>query len=50
MGHKDPTDAAQVPPSVLQKHIGAPTVEHDHAKHDHTKRHSVSHQEQHRGL
>ncbi|EFY90146.1 cell surface protein, putative [Metarhizium acridum CQMa 102] len=50
MGHKDPTDAAQVPPSVLQKHIGAPTVEHENASHDRAKRHSVSHQEQHRGL
>ncbi|KAK7419342.1 hypothetical protein QQZ08_010875 [Neonectria magnoliae] len=48
--HKDPTDAAQVPPSVLQQHIGAPTVAHDKHEHDHARRHSVSHQEQHRGL
>ncbi|KHN96928.1 uncharacterized protein MAM_05037 [Metarhizium album ARSEF 1941] len=49
LDHKDPTDAAQVPPSVLQKHIGAPTVEHEDSSHDRAKRHSVSHQEQHRG-
>jgi len=50
MAHKDPTDAAQVPPSVLQKHIGHPVVEHGDEGHDRTKRHSISHQEQHRGL
>ncbi|KPM37077.1 hypothetical protein AK830_g9505 [Neonectria ditissima] len=48
--HKDPTDAAQVPPSVMQQHIGAPTVAHDKHDHEHARRHSVSHQEQHRGL
>ncbi|KAL5090872.1 hypothetical protein Trisim1_003840 [Trichoderma cf. simile WF8] len=47
---KDPTDAAQVPPSVLRKHIGEPTIEHDNANYDRVRRHSVSHQEQHRGL
>ncbi|KAK5987171.1 hypothetical protein PT974_11289 [Cladobotryum mycophilum] len=47
---RDPTDAAQVPPSVLRKHIGEPTIEHNDAKHDRERRHSVSHQEQHRGL
>ncbi|KAL6807153.1 hypothetical protein GGI42DRAFT_366817 [Trichoderma sp. SZMC 28013] len=47
---KDPTDAAQVPPSVLRKHIGEPTIEHDNASYDRVRRHSVSHQEQHRGL
>ncbi|CAM1501125.1 Fc.00g102870.m01.CDS01 [Cosmosporella sp. VM-42] len=50
MAQKDPTDAAQVPPSVLQKHVGAPTVEHGDVAHDRARRHSVSHQEQHRGL
>lgn len=50
MAHKDPTDAAQVPPSVLQKHIGTPSVEHADEGHDRAKRHSISHQEQHRGL
>ncbi|KAG6258095.1 hypothetical protein E4U49_006567 [Claviceps purpurea] len=49
MEERDPTDAAQVPPSVLQKHIGKPTIEHDDATHDRERRHSVSHQEQHRG-
>ncbi|OAA42093.1 ATG5 protein [Metarhizium rileyi] len=39
-GYKDPTDAAQVPPSVLQKHIGDPTVEHGDASHERGKRHS----------
>ncbi|KAL9476559.1 hypothetical protein ACSS6W_006400 [Trichoderma asperelloides] len=47
---KDPTDAAQVPPSVLQKHIGAPVIEHGDRNYDRVRRHSVSHQEQHRGL
>jgi hypothetical protein len=50
MAYKDPTDAAQVPPSVLQKHIGPPIVEHDDHSHDRAKRHSISHQEEHRGL
>ncbi|UKZ72979.1 hypothetical protein TrVFT333_000616 [Trichoderma virens FT-333] len=47
---KDPTDAAQVPPSVLRKHIGEPTIEHGDSTYDRVRRHSVSHQEQHRGL
>ncbi|KAM0418869.1 hypothetical protein ACHAPT_012236 [Fusarium lateritium] len=46
---KDPTDAAQVPPSILQKHVPS-EVSHDHDEHDHSRRHSVSHQEKHRGL
>ena len=50
MAHKDPTDAAQVPPSVLQKHVGGVHVAHDDHSHDRERRHSVSHQEQHRGL
>ncbi|KAH6985911.1 hypothetical protein BKA56DRAFT_670136 [Ilyonectria sp. MPI-CAGE-AT-0026] len=48
--HRDPTDAAQVPPSVMQQHIGKPTVAHDDHSHDRARRHSVSHQEDHRGL
>ncbi|KFA76791.1 hypothetical protein S40288_09156, partial [Stachybotrys chartarum IBT 40288] len=48
--YRDPTDAAQVPPSVLQKHLGPPTVAHEDDEYDHSRRHSVSHQEQHRGL
>ncbi|KAM5352395.1 hypothetical protein ACJ41O_005118 [Fusarium nematophilum] len=47
---RDPTDATQVPPSVMQKHIGAPEVAHDHHDAEHSRRHSVSHQERHRGL
>lgn len=47
---KDPTDAAQVPPSVLRKHIGEPSIEHGDSTYDRVRRHSVSHQEQHRGL
>ncbi|PHH64137.1 hypothetical protein CDD81_5012 [Ophiocordyceps australis] len=48
--HKDPTDAAQVPPSVLQKHVGGVEVQHDDHTHGRAQRHSTSHQEQHRGL
>ncbi|PHH77898.1 hypothetical protein CDD82_3304 [Ophiocordyceps australis] len=48
--HKDPTDAAQVPPSVLQKHVGDVELQHDDHTHQRAKRHSISHQEQHRGL
>ncbi|KAF5003655.1 hypothetical protein FDECE_9798 [Fusarium decemcellulare] len=47
--HKDPTDAAQVPPSVLQKHVPS-EISHNDNEHDHSRRHSVSHQEKHRGL
>ncbi|POR33062.1 Uncharacterized protein TPAR_06740 [Tolypocladium paradoxum] len=50
LAHRDPTDAAQVPPSVLQKHVGEVMVQHDDATHDRERRHSVSRQEQHRGL
>ncbi|KAI1091022.1 hypothetical protein F5B19DRAFT_493842 [Rostrohypoxylon terebratum] len=32
---KDPTDAAQVPPSVLREHVGEPIVEHGGHKHGH---------------
>ncbi|PGH31609.1 hypothetical protein GX50_05600 [[Emmonsia] crescens] len=39
--NKDPTDAAQVPPSVMSKHIGAPDVAHDDPTHDRARRHSV---------
>lgn len=47
---KDPTDAAQVPPSVLRQHVGGIAVHHNDPNHDRERRHSVSHQEQHRGL
>ncbi|KAI1737016.1 hypothetical protein F4680DRAFT_237069 [Xylaria scruposa] len=49
--HKDPTDAAQVPPSVLQQTIGKPTVMHDDTHHGRERRHSLkSHQEVEHGL
>lgn len=51
LAHKDPTDAAQVPPSVLRDHIGDPDVVHGDHHHGRDERHqSVSHQEAHRGL
>ncbi|PGH09865.1 hypothetical protein AJ79_05591 [Helicocarpus griseus UAMH5409] len=39
--NKDPTDAAQVPPSVMSKHIGHPEVAHDDHTHDRARRHST---------
>jgi hypothetical protein len=49
--YRDPTDAAQVPPSVLAQHIGAPTVEHDDDSHHRERRHSVqTHQEKFSGV
>ncbi|KAI0421389.1 hypothetical protein F5X98DRAFT_271642 [Xylaria grammica] len=49
--NKDPTDAAQVPPSTLQKAIGGPSVEHDDEHHGRERRHSLkTSQETHRGL
>jgi len=48
---KDPTDAAQVPPSILQKHVGEPAIHHDDVTHDRARRNSVStHQEAFRGV
>ncbi|KAJ2965487.1 hypothetical protein NUW58_g10874 [Xylaria curta] len=40
-GSKDPTDAAQVPPSTMQKAIGKPSVEHDDVHHGRERRHSL---------
>jgi hypothetical protein len=49
--HRDPTDAAQVPPSVLQKHVGAPSIEHEDAGHHRERRNSIkTHQESFRGV
>ncbi|KAH7262221.1 hypothetical protein BKA59DRAFT_17365 [Fusarium tricinctum] len=46
---RDPTDAAQVPPSVLQKHV--PTeIAHDDPSSDHGRRHSSVNKEHHTGL
>lgn len=51
LAHKDPTDAAQVPPSVLREHVGDPIIEHGDHTHAREARHqSVSHQEAHRGI
>ncbi|KAI1428636.1 hypothetical protein F5Y12DRAFT_710933 [Xylaria sp. FL1777] len=48
---KDPTDAAQVPPSIMQAAIGKPSVEHDDVHHGRERRHSLkTSQETHRGL
>ncbi|KAK0745411.1 hypothetical protein B0T21DRAFT_408430 [Apiosordaria backusii] len=48
---RDPTDAAQVPPSVLRKHLGDPVVEHDDHHHHRERRNSVkSHQEAFSGI
>ncbi|KAF5651007.1 hypothetical protein F52700_242 [Fusarium sp. NRRL 52700] len=40
---RDPTDAAQVPPSVLQKHVPS-EIAHDDPHSDHSRRHSGTHQ------
>ncbi|GKU05261.1 unnamed protein product [Fusarium langsethiae] len=46
---RDPTDATQVPPSIMQKHV--PTeIAHDNPESDHSRRHSSVNQEHHRGL
>ncbi|KAI1344874.1 hypothetical protein F5Y15DRAFT_363943 [Xylariaceae sp. FL0016] len=48
---KDPTDAAQVPPSVLQKHTGGPEIAHGDHSHGRERRNSIkTAQETHRGL
>lgn len=48
---RDPTDAAQVPPSVLRQHVGDPSVEHGDISHRRSDRHqSLSHQDAHRGI
>ncbi|ROV96489.1 hypothetical protein VSDG_05441 [Cytospora chrysosperma] len=49
--HKDPTDAAQVPPSVMREAVGDPLIEHEDGSHGREGRHqSISHQEAHRGI
>jgi len=49
--YRDPTDAAQVPPSVLRKHVGGPTIEHDDATHHRERRNSIkTHQETFSGI
>ncbi|EHA57282.1 hypothetical protein MGG_09261 [Pyricularia oryzae 70-15] len=48
---KDPTDAAQVPPSVMRKTLGDPVVEHDDHLHARDERHRrASAQEDFRGV
>ncbi|CAK7211796.1 hypothetical protein SBRCBS47491_001241 [Sporothrix bragantina] len=50
-GQRDPTDAAQVPPSVLAKHLGEPTLDHGDVNHDRIRRNSAtSHQDTFRGI
>ncbi|KAK3378608.1 hypothetical protein B0H63DRAFT_252398 [Podospora didyma] len=49
--HKDPTDAAQVPPSVLKRTIGEPLIEHDDHHHQRERRNSTAtHQESFSGI
>ncbi|KAL8376199.1 hypothetical protein RB595_007349 [Gaeumannomyces hyphopodioides] len=51
MTGRDPLDAAQVPPSVMQKHLGEPVVEHDDHGHDRARRNSrATAQENFRGI
>ncbi|EPE10640.1 cell surface protein [Ophiostoma piceae UAMH 11346] len=48
---RDPTDASQVPPSVLAKHIGEPSVDHGDSGHNRARRNSsATHQESFRGI
>ncbi|KAK1829111.1 hypothetical protein QBC39DRAFT_263919 [Podospora conica] len=50
-GRPDPTDAAQVPPSVMQRAIGEPTVAHDDKHHHRERRNSTAtHQESFAGI
>lgn len=49
--NKDPTDAAQVPPSVLQQHVPGPVPEHADALHHRERRNSTkTHQESFSGI
>ncbi|KAH6959322.1 hypothetical protein HG530_009386 [Fusarium avenaceum] len=48
--HNTPIDAAHAPPSALRAHLGDPVIEHDYPEDSTTKRHSVSHQEEHFNL
>ncbi|KAJ4419781.1 hypothetical protein N0V85_000853 [Neurospora sp. IMI 360204] len=51
LAHKDPTDAAQVPPSVLRKNVGEPIIEHDDHGHHRERRNSIkTHQETYSGI
>ncbi|KAL8288627.1 hypothetical protein RB597_000641 [Gaeumannomyces tritici] len=51
MAGRDPLDAAQVPPSVMKKHLGEPVVEHDDHGHDRARRNSrATDQENFRGI
>ncbi|KAK1783409.1 hypothetical protein QBC45DRAFT_316005 [Copromyces sp. CBS 386.78] len=48
---RDPTDAAQVPPSVLRKSIGEPVIEHEDHGHHRERRNSLkTHQETYSGI
>ncbi|ROV92397.1 hypothetical protein VMCG_09097 [Cytospora schulzeri] len=51
LAHKDPTDASQVPPSVLREAVGDPVIEHgDHSHGREGRQQSISHQDAHRGI
>jgi len=48
---RDPTDASQVPPSVLRQHLGDPSLEHTDMHHGRERRNSIkTHQENFRGI
>jgi hypothetical protein len=42
MAGRDPYDAAQVPPSVMQRVVGEPVVEHDDKHHHRERRNSTA--------
>lgn len=42
MAGRDPHDAAQVPPSVMQKVVGEPIVQHDDHHHGRGRRNSTA--------
>ncbi|KAL2023107.1 hypothetical protein VTK56DRAFT_3713 [Thermocarpiscus australiensis] len=49
--YRDPTDAAQVPPSVMRRHIGEPSIEHGDESHHRERRNSSRpHQERLSGI
>jgi hypothetical protein len=48
---RDPTDASQVPPSVMQQHVGEPQITHGDHGHNRARRNSqATHQEQWNGI
>jgi len=50
-GTRGPLDAAKVPPSVFQQHVGNPTIEHGDHEHRRERRNSqATHQETFSGI